>query len=166
MGALLRHLINPVLADLLYCGAGVGIALIKISSRFAGCCCSIEPVELTKCGYDFITRQEPYCAEVVTTVTIDHALTDHNLLGAALGDVTPQSTRAGHGDPDDIEPYARARMSGVRLSSTTQRAKHFLIASAVSWYQGACLWAVPTMRVVLIRLRKDIICIKISRAAK
>jgi hypothetical protein len=23
MGALLRHLINPVLADLLYCGAGV-----------------------------------------------------------------------------------------------------------------------------------------------
>jgi hypothetical protein len=111
MGALLRHLINPVLADLLYCGAGVGIALIKISSRFAGCCCSIEPVELTKCGYDFITRQEPYCAEVVTTVTIDHALTDHNLLGAALGDVTPQSTRAGHGDPDDIEPYARARMS-------------------------------------------------------
>src|SRR4029453_4822326 len=79
MGALLRHLINPVLADLLYCGAGVGIALIKISSRFADCCCSIEPVELTKCGYDFITRQEPYCAEVVTTVTIDHALTDHNL---------------------------------------------------------------------------------------
>jgi hypothetical protein len=44
-------------------------------------------------------------------VTIDHALTDHNLLGAALGDVTPQSARAGHGDPDDIEPYARARMS-------------------------------------------------------
>jgi hypothetical protein len=33
MGALLRHLINPVLADLLYCGAGVGIALIIFSFR-------------------------------------------------------------------------------------------------------------------------------------